>query len=99
MRTLGTIVLGALMLLFGCLIASTGYHALRMWPFISAAFAAYGVLWAITGLAMLVGGLWALGCFGRSRVPFWIGGVGALFSGGSLIAGILTHVIPCSGPG
>ena len=98
LRTIGTIVLAALMLLFGSLTAAAGYRTMLMWPSISAAFAACGVLWAVTGLAMLGGGLWALGCFGRNQTPLWIGGAAALLSGGSVIAGVLTHVVPCSGP-
>jgi hypothetical protein len=97
-RTAGTIVLAALMLLFGYLIAAAGYQTLRMWQSIGSAFAACGVLWVVTGPAMLGGGLWVLGCLGRNQTPLWIGGVAALLSGGSLIAGVLTHVVPCSGP-
>ncbi len=98
MRKTGTVVLVALMLLFGYLIAAAGYQTLRKWPSISAAYAACGLLWIVAGPAMLAGGLWVLGSLGRSQVPLWIGGIAALLSGGSLIAGVLTYVIPCSGP-
>ncbi len=97
LRTGGIIFLAGLMLLFGYLVAAAGYQILRKWPSISAAYAAYGVLWVVAGPAMLAGGLWVLGSVGRSRIPLSIGGVAAILSGGSLIAGVLTYVIPCSG--
>jgi len=92
------IALAVFMLLFGYLIAAAGYRCLRKWPSISAAFAACGVLWVVAGPAMLAGGLWVLGTLGRNPIPLWISGVAAVFSGGSLIAGVLTDVVPCSGP-
>ncbi|HET8546580.1 MAG TPA: hypothetical protein VFL57_01175 [Bryobacteraceae bacterium] len=97
-RVAGPVVLAALMLLFGYLIAAAGYQALGKWPSISAAFAACVVLWVVAGPAMLIAGLWILGCRGRNQIPLWIGGVAALVSGGSLVVGVLTYVIPCSGP-
>ena len=92
------IVLAVFMLLFGYLIAAAGYQSLRRWSTISAAYAACGVLWVVAGPAMLAGGLWVLGTLGRNPIPLWISGVAAVFSGGSLIAGVLTDVVPCSGP-
>lgn len=97
-RTPGAFVLAALMLVFGYLIAGAGYRTLQKWPSISAAYAACGVLWVVAGPAMLVAGVWVLASVGRRRIPLWIGGVAAVLSGGSLIAGVLTSVIPCSGP-
>ena len=97
-RTAATLVLACLMLLFGYLLAVAGYQSLRLWSSISAAYAACGVLWLVAGPTMLAGGVWVLGSFGRNRVPFRIGGIAALLSGVSLIAGVLSYVIPCSGP-
>ena len=97
-RTAGTVVLVTLMLLFGFLVAAAGYRTLLNWPSISAALAAYGVIWFAIGPAMLVSGLWTLGSRGRNRIPLWIGGAAAILSGATLIAGVLTYVIPCSGP-
>jgi hypothetical protein len=97
-RTAGTFVLAVLMLLFGYAITSSGYRVLDSWTTIGSGFAAYGLLWIVAGPAMLAGGLWVFGSLGRNRIPLWIGGVAALLSGSSLIAGVLTYVIPCSGP-
>ena len=97
-RATESILLAALMLLFGFLIAGGGYSALRNWSAIGAAFATCGALWIVTGPAMLLGGFWLLGTLGRNPIPLWIGGVAAVLSGGSLVAGVLTYVIPCSGP-
>jgi hypothetical protein len=98
MRTAGKILLGLLMLLFGYLIAVAGYQTLGKWSSIGATYAAVGVLWIITGPTMFVGGLWVLGNLGRNRIPLWIAGVAAVLSGSSLIGGVLSYVIPCSGP-
>jgi len=99
MRTAGAMLLAGLMLLFGYLIAAAGYQTLQKWPSISASYATYGVLWVVAGPAMLAGGLWVLGTLGRKQMPLWAGGIASVLSGGSLIAGVLTYVIPCSGPG
>jgi len=93
-----TLVLASLMLLFGYLIAASGYRTLGNWTIIGPGLAAYALLWFVAGPAMFAGGLWVLGSLGHNRVPLWIGGVAALASGVSLIAGVLTYVIPCSGP-
>lgn len=92
------LLLAALMLLFGYGVAAVGYDALQKWPYTSLEFAALGLLWLIVGPSMLAGGLWALGSLGRARIPFWISGGGAMLAGGSLIAGVLSYAIPCSGP-
>jgi hypothetical protein len=86
------------MLLFGFLIAAAGYSGLRNWSAIGAALAACGALWIVTGPAMSLGGFWLLGALGRNPISLWIGGVAAALSGGSLVAGVLTYEIPCSGP-
>ena len=92
------IMLAAVMLPFGYLIAAAGYQTLGRWSAISTAYAACGALWVVTGMAMMGAGLWVLGSLGRNQIPLWIGGVGAVLSGGSLIAGVVSNVIPCSGP-
>jgi|SRR5215472_13015295 len=98
MRTAGKILLALLMLLFGYLIAASGYRTVGDWSSIGAAYAAIGVLWIVAGPAMFAAGLWVLGSLGRHRIPLWIGGVAAVLLGSSLVGGILTYVIPCSGP-
>ncbi len=86
------------MLLFGYLIATAGYRGIRQWSSISPGYAAYSLLWVVAGPAMVVAGLWVLASIGRHRIPLWIGGTAAVLSGSSLVAGVLTYVIPCSGP-
>jgi hypothetical protein len=98
MAKLGAFLLAGLLLLFGYVIAVAGYDALRKWSSISAGFASYGLLWFAAGPAMLIAGLWALASLGRASIPLRVGGIAAMVAGASLIAGVLTYVVPCSGP-
>jgi hypothetical protein len=97
-RLAAAVVIAVLMLLMGVVIVRGGCVPLRRWPSVSIAFAAWGGLWLIAGAALVIGGLWALGSLGGNRIPLRIGGAGAILSGGSLIVGVLTYVVPCSGP-
>ena len=83
---------------FGFLIFKAGYSTLREWRAIGAAFAACGVLWILSGPAMFAGGSWVLASLGRRSIPFWITGAACVVAGGTLLVGVLTHVVPCSGP-
>jgi hypothetical protein len=65
---------------------------------IGAAFRAINVAWLITGAGMLAGGARMLGSRGTSHLALWIAGAASAASGVILIAGVLTYVIPCSGP-
>lgn len=97
-RIVVAIVLAAGMVLFGALIAVGGYGIVRRWSSISLAFAACGVLWLLAGPVMLAAGFWVLGSLGRRRIPLWAGGAAAVLTGVVLVVGVLTYVIPCSGP-
>jgi hypothetical protein len=85
-------------LLFGYAMAEAGYRNLASWSTISAGFAAIALVWLLAGPTMFGGGLWLLASQGRSRPPLWVGGIAALLAGTSLVAGVLTYVVPCSGP-
>jgi len=93
-----SLFLAALMVLFGFEFVLAGYATLRIWSSIGAAYAALGVLWIVAGPVMLACGVWALATLARQRIPLWIGGVATALCGGSLIAGVLSYVVPCSGP-
>lgn len=86
------------MVFFGLIVSSAGYQVLRHWPSIGVAYAAFGVIWSLAGLAMVVAGVWVLGSLGRHRIPLWIGSAAAVVAGTVLVVGVLTYVIPCSGP-
>ena len=92
------LLLAVLMLALGYGITGNGYRTLVLWPSISVMFAACGFLWAVAGAAMLGAGAWVIGTLGRSLTPLWIAGIAAVLSGGSLVAGVLTNVVPCTGP-
>lgn len=94
----GSLALALLLMFFGYSIAASGFRTVAQRSAISAGFAAYGWLWIVAGPAMFAAGAWMLAGRGRSRAPFWMGGMAALAMGGSLIAGVLSYVIPCSGP-
>lgn len=83
---------------FGFLVASLGSSVARRWSGISAAYAACGLLWIVAGPVMIAAGFWQLIAFGRLRLPLWIGGGAAFLAGAVLVTGVLTYVVPCSGP-
>jgi len=94
-----SIAIAAIWLPFGYAISESGYRVLSRWSFIGTAYAAIGSLWLLTGPAMFAAGLWLLGSLGRHRIPLWLGGVAGILAGASLVVGVLTYVVPCSGPG
>jgi len=83
---------------FGLLISKAGYSTLREWRSIGAGYSACGALWALAGPAMFVAGWWVLLSFGRRSTPLWLVGTASIVAGGALVVGVLTHVVPCSGP-
>jgi len=82
----------------GFRILRDGQRVLEQWSMVSAAYAGYGLAWIIAGAAMIVGGLWAVGSTGMNRVALWTGSLGSVLAGASLMIGVLTYVVPCSGP-
>ena len=93
------IAVGVSALLFGYAISGAGYRVLREWNSIGPAYAGIGVLWLIAGPAMFGAGLWILGSLGRYRIAFHIAGYASAIAGIVLILGVLSYVVPCSGPG
>ncbi len=93
-----SIAIAAIWLFFGYAISQAGYRVLREWSSIGAAYATVGTLWLITGPAMFGAGLWLLGTLGRHRIAFWLGAAAGMLAGASLVVGVLTYVVPCSGP-
>ncbi len=88
----------ALSLLLGYGVSTSALEVFLKWSSISPWYAACGVLWAAGAAAMIVGGLWLAISLGRHRTPLAIGGAGAALSGSVLAVGVLTYVVPCSGP-
>ena len=97
-RIVSMCCLSATVIFFGFLISQAGYSTLREWRAIGAAYAACGALWVLSGPAMFVGGLWVLTSLGRRPAPLWVAGAASVVAGGVLVVGVLTHVVPCSGP-
>jgi hypothetical protein len=93
-----SVALAAIWLFFGYAISKSGYRVFSEWSSIGATYAAIGALWLLTGPAMFGAGLWLLGSLGRHGIPLWLGGAAGILAGVSLIVGVLTYVIPCSGP-
>lgn len=76
---------------------SASRNILPEWPSVSTAYAAVGVLWAVSAVVMFACGVWLI--FSKQRaLPLWIGSSAIMAAGAVLIVGILTSVIPCSGP-
>jgi len=83
---------------FGFQVSRAGYSTLREWSSIGAGLTTCGALWALAGPTMCVAGWWVLLSFGRRRAPLWLAGAASVVAGGTLLVGVLTHVVPCSGP-
>ena len=98
LRNVPPLLVAGVMILFGFYISSVGYSIIKQWHSISPAFAACAVAWILTGPVMFVAGWWVLGSGGRQRIPLWVGGPAAVVAGAALAAGVLAHVVPCSGP-
>ncbi len=93
------LLIALLIIAFGYLISSSGYRIIQLeWHSIGTAFAACAVTWLLAGIIMVGAGLWVLGSIGRHRFPLGLGGTAAFLGGASLVAGVLTRVVPCSGP-
>jgi len=97
-RTVVAVAVAAGLLLFGFVALSAGYQTLRDWSSITPGYASCGLLWILTGAVMIVTGLWVLGSLGRHRIPLLVGGAATALAGMVLVVGVLTYVIPCSGP-
>ncbi len=93
-----TRVLGLLVALLGLMVLRDGLAAVRLWSAISVAFAVCGVIWIATGVAMMLCGLWTAALPWRLRIPRWIGGAAGALAGATVLVGVFTYVIPCSGP-
>jgi len=92
------LLVAAGMLFFGYAVSTGGYRIIREWRSVGAALAGCGVLWMLAGPALFVAGCWVLASVGRNRIPLWMGGTAAVVAGSVLVAGVLAHVVPCSGP-
>jgi hypothetical protein len=97
-RVAVAVIVAAVLLLLGFVGLSSGHSTLREWAAISPALRICGLLWILTGAVTMVTGLWALGSLGRNRVPLLVGGAATALAGMVLVVGVLTYVIPCSGP-
>jgi hypothetical protein len=97
-RIVVAIAVAAGLLLFGFVVLSAGRDTLREWAAIRPALLTCGLLWVLAGAVMIVTGLWVLGSLGRHRIPLLAGGAATALAGMVLVVGVLTYVIPCSGP-
>ncbi len=86
------------MLFLGYAMGRSGVNVLSRWRAISLPFAGIGLLWTIAALVLVTA---ALGIFisrAQQRLPLWAGGAALTVTGASIVIGVLTYVIPCSGP-
>lgn len=85
------LVLGTVPLMFG-------FFYLLEWRAERTALVLCSVFFFLSGLTILVSGLWLLVSLGRERYFLWTGGVALMVSAALLIGGSLTDLLPCSGP-
>jgi hypothetical protein len=92
-------LIGTAFLVFGFATTSAGVLVLREWSAEGSGLATLGLLWTLSGFAMVVSAVWLILLLplGRQRLPLFVGG-GSILSGVLIMAGFLTHVIPCTGP-
>jgi hypothetical protein len=93
-------LIGSVFLVLGFATTSVGVLVLSEWSAVSSALATLGLLWTISGFAMVVSSVWLIVLLplGRQRFPLSVGGGGSILSGILIMSGFLTHVIPCTGP-
>ncbi|HYK90902.1 MAG TPA: hypothetical protein VE398_19175 [Acidobacteriota bacterium] len=97
-RIVISVGISAVMFFFGYAITVAGYRVVREWSLIGPTYAGIGVLWLIAGPAMFGAGLWILGSLGRHRIALRIAGTAAAIAAVVLILGVLSNIVPCSGP-
>jgi hypothetical protein len=93
-------LIGTAFLVLGFATTSAGLLVLREWSAVGSALATLGLLWTVSGFAMVVSAVWLILLLplARKRLPLSLGGSGSILSGVLIMAGFLTHVIPCTGP-
>jgi hypothetical protein len=93
-------LIGTAFLVLGFATASAGVLVLREWSAVGLALATLGLLWTVSGFAMVVSAVWLILLLplGRQRLPLSVGGGGSILSGVLIMAGFLMHVIPCTSP-
>ena len=93
-------LIGAAFLVLGFATNSAGVLVLREWSAVRSALATLGLLWTLSGFAMVVSAVWLILLLplARKRLPLSVGGGGSILSGVLIMGGFLTRVIPCTGP-
>ena len=86
------------MLLSGSIAAVRAAYGLILWENISGAYRTANILMAAGALALMGAGLSPLVSGSWRRPVFLAGAAGAAIMGIALGAGVLTGVVPCSGP-
>lgn len=92
------VLVAVLMLLLGGVLTLFAASAVPEWTALTGALKSIVAIWLVAGPVMLGCGLWLLISLGRHDLPLFIGGGAAFASGALMVAGVLTHVIPCAGP-
>ena len=91
-------LVSAALFLLGFLTTGAGLLVLREWSAVGSTLAILGLLWTFIGVSMAVSAVWLILSVGRQRLPLAIGGGGGILSGVLILAGFVTHVVPCTGP-
>jgi hypothetical protein len=93
-------LIGTAFLVLGFATTSAGVLVLREWSAVGTALAILGLFWTLDGFAMVASAVWLilLPPLAGKPLPLSVGGGGSILSGALIVAGFLTHVIPCSSP-
>ncbi len=85
------------MILFGLLAASGGIGQIPRWAAFATGTQAAFAIFVLAGAALAAAGVWLL--VAPRRGPAWAGAASAVAVGATLLVGVTTGAIPCSGPG
>ncbi len=91
--------LGAAVMMVGVVIGASGVlNTAQRWSFISGRYRVATVLLAFGVLALLAGAVALLASANLARTALFTGAVGGVLIGTTVMWGVLSGVIPCSGP-
>lgn len=92
------VLIGILMLLLGGILTLFALPASMEWSALGGPLKFIVLSWLVAGPVVLGCGVWLIVSLGRYTPPLWVGSAGMFAPGILMVAGVLSHVVPCAGP-